>query len=88
MRYRIVGFNDVNDKARGVADIVRFRPEHQFDAEKLPSTEELKEYATKHGYFPSGKSGASTERCDPVFIEARKAPEIGNMSPPKNTQAR
>jgi hypothetical protein len=71
--YLVIGFCDVRDKRHGMDDCVLFREEHQWRRKTIPSQLAMRRYATKRGYYPSGKRGAVPGRCDPIYY-ARSAP--------------
>ena len=72
--FHVIGFCDVVDKPRGTGAITYFRKEHVLIVPVLPSREELRAYATKHGYYPSKKIGAAKDICDPVYLHVEGVP--------------
>lgn len=66
-KFLVTGFNDASFKWHGTWQLTYFAPEHQFVADHIPSEDEMREYATRLGYFPSGKLGATTSKCRPVY---------------------
>lgn len=68
MSIKVIGYCDAHDKRRGMDDVMLFDEAHQFVAESVPASDELRRYATERGLYPSGKRGASAGKCDPVYL--------------------
>lgn len=81
--YLITGFNVLKPKPHGNAGIVHFKPEDQFETDKLPTEDELRKYAEAHGYkvmLPPRDAEIIQDQaapvCEPIFTYDDPQPKM------------